>query len=134
MGFLRNLILGDPDNQGMMYRIRIFDHGHHIKTVKIKNRGQDYVTVVVKGKDYGFLGEEIKLAFMINPEITPRYFGNVMELDYDVRDATPLGDLFDLCPDLVHDLNKSLHATLDALKKDTSNVIEAERRRKGKRK
>ena len=126
MGFLRNLILGDPETQGMQVRVRIFDHGHHIKTVTVKNRGQDYVTVVVKGKDYGFLGEEIKLAFMINPEIPPKYFGNIMEIDYDVRDSTPLGDLFDLCPDLVHDLNRSLHKTLDALKQEKSNVIEAE--------
>jgi hypothetical protein len=101
---LKNILFGDP---GMMYRIRVFDHGHHIKTATVKNRGQEYISLVVKGKDYGFLGEEVKLAFMINPQIPPRYFGTTAEIDYDIRDATQLADLFDLCPELVYKFNQT---------------------------
>jgi hypothetical protein len=125
MGVLRNLILGDPEDQGMQYRIRVFDHGHSIKTATVKNRGQDFISLVVKGKDYFILGEEVKLAFIINPEITPKYFGNIAEIDFDVRDSTQLGDLLDLCPDLVARLNRQLYDTHKALRKD-DNVIEAE--------
>lgn len=125
MGFLKNLIYGDPEKQGMMYRIRVFDHGHHIKTATVKDRGQDHIDLVVKPKDYFILGEEVKLAFMVNPEIPPRYFGNTQEIDFDVRDSTQLADLFDLCPNLVYQLNQNLHDTLKALKKDT-DIIDAE--------
>lgn len=122
---LKTILLGDPEKQGMKYRVRIFDHGHHIKTVTVPNRGQDNVKVVVKGKDYGFLGEEIKLAFMINPEIPPHYFGNIAEIDFDIRDSSQLADLFDLCPDLVYELNEKYAKTLQTLRQD-DNVINAE--------
>jgi hypothetical protein len=62
---------------------------------------------------------------MINPEIKPKYFGNVAEIDFDVRDSTQLGDLLDLCPDLVARLNRELWKTHESLKK-IDNVIEAE--------
>lgn len=122
MGFLKTLILGDPGDAGMQYRIRVFDHGHHIKTATLKNRGQDLISLVVKPKDYGFLGEEVKLGFMINPAIPPRYFGNIMEIDFDVRDSTQLGDLFDICPDLVYQLNQNFADTLDTLKHPTTDA------------
>ena len=121
---IKTFIFGDPETQGMKYRIRVFDHGHHIKTATVKDRGQDRIDLVVKGKDYGFLGEEIKLAFMINPEIPPRFFGNVQEIDFDVRDSTQLGDLFDICPEIVEHLNQTLYNILDSSK--NGNVIEAE--------
>jgi hypothetical protein len=124
MGFLKNLIYGDPEDEGMKYRIRVFDHGHHIKTATVKNRGQESINLVVKPKDYYFLGDEVKLAFMINPEILPKYFGNVAEIDFDVRDSTQLGDLFDLCPDLVSRLNRQIFETQTAIRK--TNVLEAE--------
>ena len=121
---IKTFIFGDPETQGMKYRIRVFDHGHHIKTATVKDRGQDRIDLVVKGKDYGFLGEEIKLAFMINPEIPPRFFGNVQEIDFDVRDSTQLGDLFDICPEIVEHLNQTLYNILDSSK--NGNVIDAE--------
>lgn len=122
---LKKIIFGDPENQGMKYRLRVFDHGHFLKSATVPNRGQDKITLTVKGKEYGFLGEEVKLAFLINPEIPPHYFGNIAEIDFDVRDSTQLGDIFDICPDLVYELNQSYHATLTALRKD-KNVIDAE--------
>lgn len=124
MGYIRNFIFGDPEDQGMKYRIRVFDHGHHIKTATVKDRGQRRIELVVKPKDWGFLGEEVKLAFMINPEIPPRYFGNIAEIDFDVRDSTQLADLFDLCPDLVSSLNKSYSEKRENEKKQ--KTIDAE--------
>ena len=123
---LKTIILGDPETQGMKYRIRVFDHGHHIKTATVKNRGQNRIDLVVKRKDYGFLGEEVKLAFLINPDITPHYFGIIMEIDFDIRDTTQLGDLFDLCPDLVYEINQDYHERLSKLREKKSNVINAE--------
>jgi hypothetical protein len=123
---IKNILFGDPETQGMMFRIRVFDHGHHIKTATVKNRGQDRINLVVKPKDYYFLGEEVKLAFMINPEIIPHYFGNVAEIDFDIRDATQLADLFDLCPDLVYSINKTFHQRLTELKRESNNVQDAE--------
>lgn len=120
------MLFGDPETQGMMFRIRVFDHGHHIKTATAKNRGQDRINLIVKPKDFYFLGEEVKLAFMINPEIIPHYFGNIAEIDFDIRDATQLADLFDLCPDIVYSINKTFHARMTALKKDSNNVQDAE--------
>lgn len=123
---IKRWILGD---EGMQYRIRVFDHGHHIKTATVPNRGQDRITLIVKSKDYGFFGDEVKLAFMINPEIPPHYFGNIAEIDFDIRDATQLADLMDICPDLVYELNEQFAETYSALiksKKEKDNVIEAE--------
>jgi hypothetical protein len=117
MGLIKNLIYGDPETMGMRYRIRVFDHGHHIKTATVKNRGQRRIDLVVKPKDWGFLGEEIKLAFMVNPAIPPKYFGTIQEVDFDVRDSTQLADLFDICPDLVYELNQNFHDILTELKK-----------------
>lgn len=127
MGIIRNFIYGDPETQGMTYRIRVFDHGHHVKTATVKNRGQDRVELVVKPKDYGFLGTDTKLAFIINPDIKPRYFGNIMEIDFDVRDSTQLADIFDFCPDLVKSLNQQYYDTVMALRQGSkNNVVEAE--------
>lgn len=109
-----------------MYRIRVFDHGHYIKGATVPNRGQDRINLVVKGKDYFFFGEEVKLAFMINQDIPPKIFGNIMEIDFDVRDATQLADLFDLCPTLVYQINENLFNTLKAMNKDKKNVLDAE--------
>jgi hypothetical protein len=125
MGFLKNLIYGDPESQGMTYRIRVFDHGHHIKTATTPARGQRRINLVVKPKDYYFLGEEVKLSFLINPKITPKYFGNVMEVDFDVRDSTQLADIFDLCPDLVYEINQKFYEKMKALQ-ESDNVLEAE--------
>lgn len=123
---IKNLIFGDPETQGMTYRIRVFDQGHHIKTATFPARGQDGVNLTVKPKDYYFLGEEVKLRFMINPKIQPRYFGNVMEIDFDVRDSCQLADIFDLCPDLVHNLNSSFYEMMTKLQQKDDNVLEAE--------
>jgi hypothetical protein len=120
---IKKMLFGDP---GMQYRIRVFDHGFHIKTATVPNRGQDRITLTVKGKDFGLFGEEIKLAFMINPIILPRIFGNIMEIDFDVRDATQLGDLMDICPDLVYELNEEFAKTYDALIRNKNNVLDAE--------
>jgi hypothetical protein len=120
---IKKMLFGDPR---MQYRIRVFDHGFHIKTATVPNRGQDRITLTVKGKDFGLFGEEIKLAFMINPAIPPRIYGNIMEIDFDVRDATQLGDIMDICPDLVYELNEEFAKTYESLIRNKNNVLDAE--------
>ena len=120
---LKKLIFGEP---GMQYRIRVFDNGHFIRSALVKDRGQRRIDLIVKPKDLGFLGEETKLSFMINPEIPPRYFGNIQEIDYDIRDSTQLADIFDLCPELVEEINENLYKTIRTLtQKDDHIVLEA---------
>lgn len=129
MGFLKNLIYGDPDTDGMIYRIRVFDNGHHIKTATVAARGQERINLVVKPKEYFFLGEEVKLAFIIDPKIRPHYFGRIMEIDFDVRDSTQLADLFTLVPDLVQQVNENYYNILKAIKDENdknNSTIDAE--------
>jgi hypothetical protein len=122
MGFLKNIVLGDPELKGMKYRIRVFDNGHHIKTADVVARGQRRIELVVKPKDFYFFGDEVKLAFMINPKIRPFYFGNIMEINFDVRDSTQLADLFDLVPDLVKEINETYYNTMIALKAQKEQI------------
>jgi hypothetical protein len=93
-------------DNSVRYRIRVFDHGLHIKTAEIEDRGQPYITLTVKPKKLMFFGDEVKLAFQINPEIPPKIFGNLLEVDFDIRDSTQLGDLLDITPDLVFQVNE----------------------------
>lgn len=115
LGIISKLIGKDPSNDGMIYRIRVFENHHHIKTATVTARGQRRINLVVKPKEYIVFGEEVKLSFMINPNIIPNYFGNIMEVDFDIRDSTQLADLFDIVPDLVLELNENLYNVLKAL-------------------
>jgi hypothetical protein len=141
-GIISGLLGRGPEDLGMSYRIRVFDNHHHIKTATVPARGQRRINLVVKPKEYFILGEEVKLSFMINPRIVPNYFGNVMEVDFDIRDSTQLADLFDLTPDLVLELNENLYNVLKALddqkkqddlsrQKTEGKIIEAEFEDKG---
>jgi hypothetical protein len=97
--------------KGVRYRVRIFDRGIHIRTLEVPDRGQRKIEVTVKGKTLGILGEETRLAFMINPEIPPKLFGGfVQEIDFDIRDAAQLSDLLDLIPDFVYGINENYRA------------------------
>lgn len=99
------------DMKGMQYRIRIFDNGYHIKTIKIKARGQKFVTANLDNALLG--GNKTKLAFMIPTGIRPLVFkGKEMEFSYDIRDAVPMGDLTELVPDLVSGLSSDVHKIL----------------------
>lgn len=94
--------------KGVRYRARIFDHNLHISTVEVPDRGQRYITITVRKKTLGIFGDETKLAFMINPDIPPKIFGGfIQELDFDIKDATPLADIVDLIPDLVYEINEN---------------------------
>lgn len=94
--------------KGVRYRARIFDHKLHIATVEVPDRGQRYITVTVKKKTLGIFGDETKLAFMINPDIPPKLFGGyIQEIDFDIRDSGQLGDLLDIAPDLVYEVNEN---------------------------
>jgi hypothetical protein len=119
MGAIRNLFLGNPEDAGMKYRIRVFDHGHFITKADVPDRGQDSIKLVVKKKDYMLFGEEVKLMFMINPDIKPFIFGNIMEINFDIRDSTQLADIFDYYPDIVRQINKPLYEHLLDQKKDS---------------
>jgi hypothetical protein len=118
MGAIRNLFLGNPEDTGMKYRIRVFDHGHFITKADVPDRGQDSIKLVVKKKDYMLFGDEVKLMFMINPEIKPFIFGNIMEINFDIRDSTQLADIFDYYPDIVRQINRPLYEHLLDRKKD----------------
>jgi hypothetical protein len=97
--------------KGVRYRARIFDHGLHIRTLEVPDRGQRKIEITVKGKTLGILGEETRLAFMINPKIPPKIFGGfVQEIDFDIRDAVQLSDLLDIAPDLVYGINENYRA------------------------
>jgi len=89
------------------YLVRIFDNNHFIMQAKIPVKGQRYFTMIVQGKTLGIFGEEVKLAFMVNPEIPPKVKGNLFEIDFDIRDSTPMGDLLDIAPDLVCEINEN---------------------------
>lgn len=91
--------------KGVRYRARIFDNGIYLKTIETPDVGQRDITSLVKAKKFGIFGEEVKIKFIINPKIRPKLFGGyIQEIDYDVRDAMQLADLFDLMPDYVCEL------------------------------
>ena len=106
----------------VMYRIRVFDHGLFIREATVRNRGQRFITLTVQPKTLGLFGEEVKLAFMINPKIPPKVMqgGKVLEVDFDIRDATQMGDILDMFPDLFYEIDQQFK------KNDKSKVIEAE--------
>lgn len=90
------------------YRIRIFDHDNFLMSAEAPDKGQRYITATVHKSGFAGLGEKTKLAFMINPAIKPKIFnGKIMEIDFDIRDSVQLGDLIDVVPDLVYEINKN---------------------------
>lgn len=104
-------------DSGLRYRVRIFDNGNHLKTIIVPDKGQSYIPVTVHSPNFGLFGEKTRVAFMINPEVKPFIFGQIIELNFDVRDACQLADLIDLVPDIVLDINKN-YETLLALHKE----------------
>jgi hypothetical protein len=125
---LRGLITGE----NVRYRVRIFDHGKWIKTAYVPNKGQGHFPITVHAKMLGF-GEKTKLEFMLNPKIQPKDFGEIFEVDFDIRDAVQLADLLDIMPDLVYEINQnykrdvdSEHPTTDAEITKVDDLFEAE--------
>jgi hypothetical protein len=113
---LRGLLTGE----NVRYRVRIFDHGKWIKTAYVPNKGQAHFPITVHAKMLGF-GEKTRLEFMLNPKLQPKDFGEIFEVDFDIRDSAQLGDLLDIMPDLVYEINQnyknaadSEHPTIDA--------------------
>lgn len=97
-------------SKSLQYRIRIFDNYNHLKTVHFKVTGQKYVTVIV---DSPLFGEKTKMAFMIPPDVKPFNFGGKeLEYNYDVREATPLSSITNICPNLILELNEDLEQLL----------------------
>lgn len=89
------------------YRIRIFDNGNFIMSAEVPDKGQRNINVTVHQAMFG-IGERTRLAFQINPKIKPKIFeGKIMEVDFDIRDSTQLGDLLDVCPELVYEIDKN---------------------------
>jgi len=89
----------------VVYRIRIFDNFHHIMTAEVRDKGQRYITATVHSEFFG-LGEKTKLAFMISPDIKPFILkGHIYEINYDIRDSVPMGDLLDVAPNLIYEIN-----------------------------
>ena len=92
--------------KGVRYRARIFDHDLFLFSVEVPARGQNKIEVTLSKKILGFIGEEIKIGLMINPEIRPKLFGGyIQEIDFDIRDAAQLADLLKIMPDFVYKIN-----------------------------
>jgi F0F1-type ATP synthase membrane subunit c/vacuolar-type H+-ATPase subunit K len=97
-------------SKSLQYRIRIFDNYNHLKTVNFKVMGQKYVTVIV---DNPIFGEKTKMAFLIPPDVKPYNFGGKeLEYNYDVREASPLSSIANICPNLILELNEDLEQLL----------------------
>ena len=91
------------------YRIRVFDHGLFIRSAMVPDRGQRDIKLIVKSKTLRVFGEETKLAFMINPNIPPKIMdgGMTLEVDFDLRDCTQMGDILDQYPDLAYEIDEN---------------------------
>jgi len=112
--------------KGVRLRIRVFDHGLHITTAEIKDRGQRYIVLTVQKKTLGIFGEDTKLAFMINPVIPPKIFGNfIQEYDFDIKDSVPLADLLDFTPELVYEINDN-YKIINAIRKNQDTTQDAD--------
>lgn len=110
-----------PFSSGLKYRIRIFDNYRHVKTVSFKVMGQKYV--IVTFKEGMFFGNPTKMAYMISPEVKPFEFGDVLEYNFDIRDAAPLASFKSLCPDLLKEINQDLVILLTDHPKDPAPEI-----------
>lgn len=95
-----------PFSSGLKYRIRIFDGYRHIKTANFKAMGQRFV--IVTFKEGAIFGQATKMAYMLPPDVKPFNFGDVIEYNYDVRDATPMASFASICPDLLKEINADL--------------------------
>jgi len=104
--------------KGVRYRARVFDHNLYLFSVEVPDRGQRYITVTVQKKIIGLFGEEKRIALLINENIHPKLFGGfVQEIDFDIRDAAQLGDLLDVVPDLVYEINQN-YKVIQEVRKD----------------
>jgi hypothetical protein len=110
-----------PFSSGLKYRIRIFDNYRHVKTVSFKAMGQKYV--IVTFKEGLFFGSPTKMAYMISPEVKPFAFGDVLEYNFDIRDAAPLASFSSLCPDLLKEINQDLVVLLADHPKDPAPEV-----------
>jgi hypothetical protein len=122
---LKGMIWGDA---GLQIRARIFDNGHYVTSATVPDRGQRDVKIIVKKKEMlDFMGEDTKIAFLVDPEAPCHYFGNVQERDYDIRNSAQLTDLLEVYPDIVYELNEK-YKEIDRLRKikNDPNVINAE--------
>jgi len=95
--------------KGVRYRIRIFDNNNFIMSADVPDKGQRKFEVTVHKGTLGF-GEKIKLAYMLNPKIKPKIFdGKIFEVDFDIRDSVQLGDLMDIAPEVVKEVNETFY-------------------------
>ena len=95
--------------KGVRYRIRIFDNNIFIMSAEVADKGQRKFEVTVHKGTLGF-GEKVKLAFMLNPKIKPKIFdGKIFEVDFDMRDSVQMGDLMDIAPEVVKEVNETFY-------------------------
>lgn len=105
----------------MMYRARIFANGLYVMTVNVPERGQRFIKATVYAPNFGLFGEKTQIAFMINRKIKPKIFdGHIMEIDFDIQDATQIGDLLDVCPEFVNELTQNFHKFQEVRKEATT--------------
>jgi hypothetical protein len=106
------------------YRVRIFDNSIFLMSAEVPDKGQRKFTMTVHKTMLG-LGESTKLDFMLNPDIKPKIFGKVFEVDFDIRDSVQLGDLLDIAPELVYEINNN-YRKYKTLKENQESVINAD--------
>lgn len=113
-------------NKGVRYRIRIFDNNIFIMSAEVADKGQRKIEVVVHKGTLGF-GEKVKLAFMLNPKIKPKIFeGKIFEVDFDMRDSVQMGDLMDIAPEVVREVNEVFYKQRLAENRKEDDVVDAE--------
>ena len=112
--------------KGVRYRIRIFDNSNFIMSADVADKGQRKFEVTVHKGTLGF-GEKIKLAYMLNPKIKPKIFdGKIFEVDFDIRDSVQLGDLMDIAPEIVKDVNDAFYKQRLEENRQKDDVVDAE--------
>ena len=112
--------------KGVRYRIRIFDNNIFIMSAEVADKGQRKFEVTVHKGTLGF-GEKVKLAFMLNPKIKPKIFdGKIFEVDFDMRDSVQMGDLMDIAPEVVREVNEVFYKQRLAENRKEEDVVDAE--------
>lgn len=112
--------------KGVRYRIRIFDNNNFIMSAEVPDKGQRKFEVTVNKGTFGF-GEKVKLAYILNPKIKPKIFeGKIFEVDFDIRDSVQLGDLMDIAPEVVREINDTFFKQRQAEDREKSDIMDAD--------
>lgn len=54
-----------------------------------------------------------KIAFLIPKDLKPTIKGHLHRIEYDIRDAAPMGELYKICPDLVNEIDSRFRKIIE---------------------